>query len=321
MKPKPHIEVILPIYNEVRNIEPLLNMLDEVQFQLSSTAKMSYLFINDGSKDGSEEILHQIYRDREDVRVIDFIHNFGHGSALFCGVEHFHGDVGVFMDADLQDNPYAIVDMFNAWMNGAKTVVAERNSRKEKGKIFFQLFYLILHKIAQNLPPIDFGTFCLLDNTVIQRLKFHQEKHRYFPGLVTLCSNKIHSVKVDRLHRKHGKSRVGTWGLISLAITAFISFSITPVRLVSLMGLLCSIIALGSGITFIAIKIFTPLAIPGWASVMTLIALSSGIQLLCLGMIGEYMARLYEEVKGRPNYIVERVLDRHHLPKKSEEVA
>lgn len=304
-----HIEVILPIFNEVKNIPLLLERLDKVQKELNEQALLTYLFINDGSEDGSRELLNQLHFSRKDIRVIHLLHNFGHGPALACGVEHFKGNIAIFMDADLQDPPEAIPEMFEAWKKGAKTVVAERASRSENNKLLFNTFYYLLHKVAPTLPPVDFGTHCLLDVSVINRIRTLKEKTRYFPGLVGFASPKVEAIPVHRLKRVEGNSRVGLKGLIHLAITAFLSFSSMPVRFVSILGLLASVTALISGTVIVAIKVFTSLAIPGWASMMSALAFGSGIQLLCLGIIGEYIARIYDEVKERPLYLVETLLE------------
>lgn len=306
---KPHIEIILPIFNEVKNIPILIKRVDAVKQLMTTEAHVSFLFINDGSKDGSAELLNRLHAERNDIRVVHLVHNFGHGPALACGVENFRGDIALFMDADLQDPPEAIPEMFQAWKQGAKTVVAERSSRSESNKVLFNTFYFLLHKIAPTLPPVNFGTHCLLDSIVIERIKQLKEKNRYFPGLVGFASSKVEAVPVHRLKRNEGSSRVGIKGLVHLAVTAFLSFSSMPVRLVSFLGLLASLTALASGSVIVSIKLFTNLAIPGWASTMSALAFGSGIQLLCLGIIGEYIARIYDEVKQRPLYLVDTVLE------------
>ncbi len=305
-----HIEVVLPVYNEVRNLLPLLKGLDKVAASLKDEARMTYLFVNDGSRDGSWELLYRLHKERSDVRVVDLIHNFGHSAALCAGVDHFDADVAVFMDADMQDTPDAIIEMLAAWKKGAKTVVAERGERKERNRWAFRAFYYIFHKLAKNLPPIDFGTHCLLDRGVVERIRLLPERNRYFPGLVSFASDEITAIPVDRLARKHGKSRVGLIGLVNLAITACLSFSNTPVRLVSVLGLICSAAAISVGCFIMAVKVLTTKAIPGWASIMTALAFGNGIQLFCMGLIGEYIARIYDEVKERPLYLVGRVLER-----------
>lgn len=307
---RPKIEVILPVYNEVQNLVPLLRELDKSKAMLSSQADVGFLFVNDGSTDGSTEILHKLFKERSDVRVVDLIHNFGHSAALSCGIEYFQGDIAVVMDADLQDAPESMLQMFEAWKKGSKTVVAERGERKERNKWAFQLFYYFLNKLTKNDPPIQFGTHCLLDRSVVSRLKGIKEKNRYFPGLVAYSSQKIAPIRIDRNERKYGKSRVGYIGLLNLAMTAFLSFSSTPVKFVSLVGILCSVGAIVSSFAIIFLKFFTERAIPGWASMMTAIAFGSGIQLMCLGIIGEYIARIYDEVKDRPLFLVDKILSK-----------
>lgn len=317
---RPHIEIILPVYNEVNNIQPLLTALDRVVSSLRDRSRITYLFVNDGSDDGSRQLLHRIFKDREDVRVVDLVHNFGHSAALACGIDHFSGDAALVMDADLQDSPAVLIEMFQAWEKGAKTIVARRKGRSERFRIFFRLFYFVLHKLSPTLPPIDFGTHCLLDRTVVERMRQLKERTRYFPGLVSYSSSKIYAVSADRSKRLHGQSRVGMFGLLQLAITAFVGFSNTPVRLVSLLGILCSAAALTGGSGIILIKLLTTRAIPGWASMMTAMFFGSGIQLLCLGIIGEYVARIHEEVKNRPLYLTDRIQDKA-VSKSSKKVA
>jgi len=307
---KPHIEFILPVFNEVDGIRPLLDALSLVCDQLENEATFSYLFINDGSQDGTKELLDHLFRERKNIRVVELIHNFGHAAAITCGLENFKGDAAILMDTDLQDDPKAIIPLFNAWKKGAKTAVAERGARKEKTQLLFRSFYYLLHKVSRTLPPINFGTFCVLDKSVVKRITLLKEKHRYFPGLVNYSSNEIIPIRVDRKNRYDGKSRVGLLGLIQLAVTAFVSNSNAPVRLASLLGLICAGGAMIAVTVFVSLKLFTHLAIPGWASMMTAISFFSGIQLLCLGIIGEYIARINDEVRDRPIYIVDHMKER-----------
>ncbi len=308
---KPHIEIILPIYNELQNIPVLLSQLDSAITKLKDEASVSYLFVNDGSKDGSKELLNKLYTERTDVRVIHLIHNFGHPAALTCALEHFDGDLALIMDADLQDSPDAISSMFEAWKNGATTVVAERGKREEAHSFLFKGFHYLLKKTARDLPPISFGTHSLMDKSVVSRMRKLRERNRYFPGLIGFSSSTITPIRIDRHKRQHGSSRVGTLRLINLAITAFLSFSNVPIRLVSVFGVMLSGGAVCLGLSVVYEKLFTDKAIPGWASTLSLIAFSTGAQLLCLGLIGEYIARIYEEVKDRPIYLVDEILEKN----------
>ena len=306
----PHVEVVLPVYNEVQNIVPLLRGLDAARDSLAGRARISYLFVNDGSRDGSRELLYRLHRERADIRVVEFVHNFGHSAALAAGVDHVRADAAVFMDADLQDSPDALPALFEAWKQGARTVVIARAERREAARIAFQAFYFILHRLARQLPPFDFGTHCILDISVVERLRDLTERNRYFPGLVSYASGPITAIPMPRGTRHEGKSRVGMMGLMTLAITAYVSFSSVPIRMVSFFGIAASAMGFLSGTVIVLIKIASDKAIPGWASVMSAMAFGTGVQLLCLGILGEYVARIYDEVKQRPLYLVERVHER-----------
>jgi len=304
MKKAPHIEAVIPVYNEAESLPLLLSQLDRARASLGTDATLSYLFINDGSTDGTTDLLRTLHTQRGDIRVVELLHNFGHSAALACGLDYFKGDLALFMDADLQDSPSALPHLFSKWKTGAKTVVVERSERPEKYGFLFKLFYFLLRKSSRNLPPINFGTHSLLDKSVVERMRAHKERNRYFPGLVAMSSEKIEALPFPRGERKHGTSRVGFWGLSHLALTAFLSFSSAPIRLVSFIGCLCSLGALLGASIIVGVKLFTNWAIPGWASTLSLLFFSSGVQLLCLGILGEYVARIYEEVKQRPLYWV-----------------
>ena len=318
---KPEIEVILPVFNEVKNILPLVRQLDNAFASFASEVIVTYVFVNDGSTDGSTEMLHALHRDRKDVKVIDLIHNFGHASAITCGIENFNSDIAILMDSDLQDDPDSVETMYRAWKKGAKTVVAERLKRKEKTRLLFGAFYFLLHKVNRSLPPINFGTHCLLDRSVVQRIQKLSEKNRYFPGLVSFSSSKIHAIPMNRNARAAGSSRVGFIGLINLALSAFLSFSTVPIRLVSFLGFGTSLLGFTAASVVTYVKLFTDEAIPGWASTISSIGLTSGVQLLCLGIIGEYVGRIYDEVKDRPAYLIDNVLEPESRKKEKDHSA
>ncbi|NDG27660.1 MAG: glycosyltransferase [Proteobacteria bacterium] len=167
MTTKPHIEAVIPVYNEVDSLPMLIQGLDHAKTCLQDDASFSYLFINDGSTDGTTQLLKTLNAQRTDIRVVELLHNFGHSAALACGLEHFRGDVALFMDADLQDPPSALAPLFYQWQQGAKTVVVERGKRPEKHGFLFRAFYYLLRKTSRTLPPINFGTHSLLDKSVV----------------------------------------------------------------------------------------------------------------------------------------------------------
>lgn len=312
MSKLPHIEAVIPVYNEEQSIPLLLSELDEVKTKLSSQATLSYLFINDGSTDGTSALLQRLHKERTDLRFVQLIHNFGHGAALACGIDFFQGDLALFMDADLQDPPSALPLLLEEYKKGADTVVVSRSERSETLSILFKTFYFLLHKTSKGLPSISFGTHSLIHRSVIERMKTQKERHRYFPGLVSFCSSSIAAVHLARGKRAFGKSRVGLLGLGHLGFTALMGYSSAPIRLVALIGTLCSVGSVLGGVAIVALKVFTHLAIPGWASTLSLIFFASGIQLFCLAILGEYVARIYDEVKQRPLYWVKDHFDQSH---------
>lgn len=307
---RPRLEIILPVFNEEEVLSPLVNELDQVLEPLRKGFAINYLFVNDGSSDATGALLAELNETRDDVRVVNLLHNFGHSAALQAGLDHFGGDLCILMDADLQDSPNVIPEMIEKWKRGSRTVVVERGARAEAHGWAFRLFYRLYHGLAKQMPPIDFGTFSLLDASTVERVRKLSEQSRYFPGLVAYASGPIASVIAARRPRGAGNSRVGMGGLFQLAITACLSFSHLPIRMVSVLGLLSSAVAIAFGLGIIAIKLFTSRAIPGWASMMTLMAMSSGVQLLCLGLMGEYLSRIYQEVKSRPLYFVGEVREK-----------
>ncbi len=307
---RPQLEIILPVFNEQEVIPSLVNELDQVLEPLRKHFSINFLFVNDGSTDQTFGILMELADRRTDIRVVNLLHNFGHSAAVQAGLDHFEGNLCILMDADMQDSPNVIPEMVDKWKRGAKTVVVERGERSENNRWAFRLFYKLYHRLARQMPSLDFGTFSLLDASTVERLKKLSEQSRYFPGLVAYASGPLASVKAARRPRGAGNSRVGMGGLVSLAITACLSFSHLPIRMVSLLGIISSFVALAFGCGIIAVKIFTVRAIPGWASIMTATAMGSGIQLLCIGLMGEYLSRIYQEVKSRPLYFVGEVIEK-----------
>lgn len=307
---RPRLEIILPVFNEQEVLFPLVNELDQVLEPVRKGFAINFLFVNDGSTDETGERLQKLADRRTDIRVVNLLHNFGHSAAVQAGLDHFEGDLCILMDADLQDSPNVIPEMVEKWKRGAKTVVVERGERSEGNGWMFRLFYKMYHGLARQMPPIDFGTFSLLDAATVTRLKKMSEQSRYFPGLVAYASGPISSVKAARRPRGAGDSRVGMGGLVHLAITACLSFSHLPIRMVSVLGILSSFFAITFGLGIVAIKLFSSRAIPGWASIMTVTAMGSGVQLLCIGLMGEYLSRIYQEVKSRPLYFVGEVIEK-----------
>jgi dolichol-phosphate mannosyltransferase len=306
-KPRlPHIEIIIPIFNEVKILLSLIKELDAIAEQLKTSAVVSYLFVNDGSHDGSTQLLHRIFREREDLRVIDLVHSFGHTAAVACGLEHFQGDIALVFDADLRDAPVAVEPLFKAWLQGAKTVIIDRVAPPESRSITAKLGRLLFRGI-HDLPPFRVGSHCLLDRSVVRRLKGFKERTRSFPGLVSTSSGDIWRVKAEG--RKSASPVAGNRDDFRSHLDLVLGFSRLPFHLLITLGLIC--IACGAaGIVFFMLLIGR-LALRAWVIFFPLAAIVSGIQFLALGLVGEYVYRILQEVKQRPLYLVERVLDKH----------
>jgi dolichol-phosphate mannosyltransferase len=232
--------------------------------------------------------------------------NFGHQPALTAGLDCAMGDAVILMDADLQDRPEAIADLVREWQGGTQVVYAVRASRRESWllRTAFKGFYRVLGRMSRLHLPADAGIFGLLDRAVVNVLKSMPERNRYFPGLRAYAGFTQKGVSVPRDARFSGASRVHVSGLIRLALDGLVAFSFVPLRLCTFAGLVVSAGAFAYIVRILYKKWVSLEAIPGWASTLTAILFLGGLQLLMLGVLGEYVGRIYEEVKGRPYYIV-----------------
>ena len=305
------ISVVLPVYDEEKTLNELNARLTKTLLELRSNYEIIY--VNDNSQDGSLEKLKNFYRADKNIKIIDLSRNFGHLPALIAGIESASGNCVIIMDADLQDSPEAIKDFYAKWKEGYEVVYAIRAKRQESlfSRIAFKAFYWILFHVSNITQPIDAGIFSLLDRKVVNVFKTLREKNRYIPGLRSYIGFKQIGLKLDRLPRKEGKSKVGTQGLFRLAFDAIFSFSYLPLRIAIIGG---SVVAI---ISFILMGYFAILRIliyfnlielkhftPGFTFIICSIYLLSGIILICLGIMGEYIGRIYDEVKDRPYYVV-----------------
>lgn len=300
------IMVIIPVYNERVILEELWRRLSET---LSNTSyDWRVLFVDDGSTDGTTDWLKEMAKSESRIRVLVLSRNFGHQGALTAGLDHAEGDAVILMDGDLQDRPEAVPEFLAAWEKGSQVVYAVRKTRAESVamRILFNLFYACLRFLSGIRQPLNAGIFGLLDRRVLDVIRSMPEHNRYFPGLRAFAGFKQTGVPVDRDPRFAGRPRVGFRGLFKLAFDAIFSFSYIPLRLATVFGL-C--VALGAFV-YLAIvfyhRFITHEAIQGWASILGAVLLLGGLQLVMMGIVGEYIGRIYEESKKRPQYIVER---------------
>lgn len=298
------ISVVIPLFNEVDNIRELWLRLEKVLRSLNLAFEV--VLVNDGSRDATADLVREICRVEPRVKLIQLSRNFGHASALAAGMDHAQGDAVVLMDGDLQDRPESIADFVREWQNGCEVVYAVRASRQESPglRFLFKTFYRMLDFMSGIKMPLDSGIFSLLDRKAADVIKRMPEKNRYFPGLRAYAGFKQKGILVDRDPRFAGTSQVGLVGLLRLAIDGMISFSYVPLRLATFFGFIVSATAFAYILRVLYKKGVSGEAIPGWASTLTAILFIGGVQLIVSGIIGEYLGRMYDEVKRRPFYII-----------------
>lgn len=305
---KAKISVVIPIFNEEGNIEILYKKLKSTFKKITNSIEI--IFVNDGSYDSSFSILKRIARKDKQVKVISFSRNFGHMSAINAGLSYSSGQKVAVMDADMQDPPHIIEKMYKKSIEGYDVVYGIKKKRKEGlvRKFLFNSFYKLLDRIADFRMPLDAGTFSIIDRRVVDIIVNLPEKNKYFSGLRAWAGFKQIGVVYERGKRYKGKEASFS-RLFKLAMDGIISFSFVPLKMASFFGFIFSAFAFILIIVLFVLKFFVNLGIVGWTSTITSILFIGGIQLITLGIIGEYLARIYDEVKRRPEYIVEKKIN------------
>ena len=307
MKRKPDssvVTVVAPFLNEAAIIESLVA---ELRGQLGRIGyRWNMVLVNDGSTDQTPEILDRLAADDARIQVVHLSRNFGHPSAVQAGLAHAGGDAVVLMDGDGQDCPTAIPQMVELWENGNHVVYAIRFGRKENPfkRILFYAFYRLLHCMTSTPIPQDAGNFSLMDRTVVDHLLRLPESDRYLPGLRSWLGFRQVAIPVERRARHDRTPRVSFLGLVSLAKTALFGFSRVPLLTFYWMSILSAIVSVGCISFGFYHKLVTGLAVPGWASITSVSAFFGAINSLGIAILGDYVARIYEQVRGRPTYIV-----------------
>lgn len=304
MSSRPEISVVVPTLNEADILPELLRRLTAVLVKMDTSYEI--LIVDDGSTDDSPDILTKAARENPGIRVIRLSRNFGQQIAATAGIDRARGNVVVLMDGDLQDPPELIPDLLERWRAGYQVVYAVKARRQESWfkRALFSGFYRVITRIAHVEMPVGAGTFSAFDRRVADVLRASPERHRYLAGLRAWAGFKQTGVVFDREARAAGKPRQSYVRLFRLALDGIFAFSDVPLRISSWLGLTVSVFAVGMAMIIVGLKIFTDEAIPGWASNMTTISFLGGIQLLTIGILGQYLGRVYEEVKRRPLYVV-----------------
>jgi len=295
--------VVIPVFNEEQTIPELSKRLDAV-IALSG-GEWEVIFVNDGSTDRTFDLLVELRSRLPYVKIVDLSRNFGHQPALTAGLEYSSGAAVMMMDGDLQDTPEALPELIRKWREGFQVVYAIRTKRKEGWlkRLAFFAFYRIQKMVAHSDAPVDAGVFSLLDRKVVNVLCAMPERNRYLAGLRAYAGFRQTGIEVERGARRHGKPKVTVYGLFKLALDAIFAFSTLPLRLVFVYGVVLSIVSLIIGLVGLFYRFVLHTAMFSWAYGLTTVFFFGGIQLISVGIIGEYIGRIYEEVKQRPYYV------------------
>lgn len=288
------LSVVVPLLNEKSNLLELHRRLAVVTEKLGCEREI--ILVDDGSIDGSDQIIRDLVAHDPTVTGLRLSRNFGHEAASTAGMDAAHGDVTVLMDADLQDPPELIEQMFQLWKQGNQIVYAVRRRRPGESRLKLSaawLFYRALNFLSEVSIPLDVGDFRLMDARVVQSLRKCREKDRFVRGLVAWTGFRSAAIEYDRPPRSSGKTHYGLLKLFFLSLDAFVGFSISPLRLAS-----------AAGILVMLVSFITSIAAPGSAFFTCGLFFLGGVQLLCTGILGEYVGRIYRQAQHRPLYLI-----------------
>ena len=302
--PRALISVVVPVYNEIETLDELHRQVTGVMQRCADDFEL--VLVDDGSRDGSTQRIRDLAAS--DPRVVGIIlsRNFGHEAAIAAGLNEARGDAVIVMDADLQDSPEALPQMVALWRNGADVVYAVRKNRKENALLrgAFASFYRIAGKVTSVDLPRDAGPFSLMSRQAVDALIAMPEHGRYFPGLRAFTGFNQVALPVERNERLAGETKYSFRNRTAGAVNAILSFSRLPLRFVTTLGFIVFIASLIGFTVLLVSKISGTEIAPGWFSIVSAILLALGIQMLTLGIVGEYVGKIYEEVRARPQFIV-----------------
>jgi glycosyltransferase involved in cell wall biosynthesis len=307
----PIYSIVAPVFNEVETLPQFYDRVVTVMDGQGDSFEL--VLVDDGSTDGSHAVMQALVAGDHRVRVVTFSRNFGHQMAISAGLDHARGAAVVIVDSDLQDPPEVIPELIARWQAGAQVVYAQRAARDGETRfklLTAALFYRLMRGITSVDIPQDTGDFRLLDRAVVDTLVTMREQHRFMRGLSAWVGFRQEAVQYHRQERFAGTTKYPLRSMLRFSIDAVTGFSHVPLQLATTLGFLLAGASL-IGILLAAILRLTTHAIIGQASTLILVLLMGGIQLIFLGIIGEYLGRIYDEVRGRPLYIVRDVLESH----------
>lgn len=305
---KVKIGVVIPIYNEEESIRETISRLIALRKAQMDRIEFHYIFVDDGSVDKSLEIMREYSAICDFVRVISLSRNFGHQIAITAGIDHAEGDYVAIIDGDLQDPPELIVGMLDvAQQQGCDVVYGKRRSRA--GETAFKkstaaLFYRLIRYMCEIDIPADTGDFRLMSRRAVDAFSKMRERHRFVRGMVPWMGYRSAPFEYDREERFAGETKFPFRKMLAFAVNAILSFSSKPLTLAIRAGFLTILAGMIGGAYMLYLKLFTDVVVPGLTAILLSIVIFGGIQILLIGLVGEYIARIFEEVKGRPLYLV-----------------
>jgi dolichol-phosphate mannosyltransferase len=304
----PEVSVVIPLYNEAENLPELYRRLSAALEPVADSHEL--IFVDDGSSDATPHLLRNLQEQDGHVTAVYLSRNFGHQAALCAGIDHARGEAVLLMDGDLQDPPEVLGELLERWRDGYEVVYAVRTQRKEGPfkRLGYFLFYRLLRAISDLDIPLDSGDFCLMDRKVVDVLCRLPEQMRFVRGLRTFVGFKQVGVPYERAARHAGQPKYTFRALVRLAMDGLISFSSYPLSLVTYLGLTAALVAVALTLWVVGATLVDPQTPRGWGSTNIVVLFTSAVQLLCLGLLGEYVRRIFVETKGRPTYIVREVL-------------
>jgi glycosyltransferase involved in cell wall biosynthesis len=311
---RPKISLIIPAYNESAGLHELHQRLTQVIAGMSVSAE--FVYVNDGSDDDTLQVLHAIRSRDSRVGLIDLSRNFGKEIAMMAGLDHARGEAVVLIDADLQDPPELIPELCLRWREGYDVVYATRVDRKGESwlkKQTARLFYRAMERIGSTPIPRDTGDYRLLSRRAVDALTQIRERHRFMKGLFSWIGYPQTSVQYVRDARFAGETKWNYWRLWNFAIEGFTSFTTAPLKISTYIGIGTAVVAFTYGLIIISRTLLYGREVPGYASLIVVMLFLGGVQLIALGILGEYVGRTFNEVKQRPLYIVQRYLPAENL--------
>jgi len=305
------ISIIIPCFNEVENIEELSQRLYVVLNNLKYEYEL--IFIDDGSTDNTIEKLISLSEKNKRIRIIELSRNFGHQAAICAGIDHAYGKAIIMMDADLQHPPEIIPELVKKWEEGFEVVYTIRNGQENISflkKCTAKIFYRIINRLSNVSIPENSADFRLIDENVAKYFKKLGEREKFIRGLVSWLGFKQYAIRYNASQRFAGKAKYNIWKMIKFAYIGITSFSAVPLRIATVMGFLFSLLAFIYAGYVIYVWLFLKITVPGWTSVILAVLFIGGIQLLCVGILGEYIGRIFDESKKRPSYVIRRIYGR-----------